>query len=155
MKGERAERTGVRTSIMHLHSFGLGYVNQHIRPLLHDKDVVLSQNVKSGRHVAIRKDCGRERTSHFEPGYRDAEAPATEASVIALRPAMTWRHTGVGEGARHLRGTVGEGAAAQATRDSITLLAAGDTWSGIKEFSAQEPLAEPLSPRLDCRWKRM
>jgi len=61
------------TSIMHLHSFRLGYVNQHFRPLLYDKDVVLPQNVKSGRHVSIRKDCGRERTSHFEPGYRDAE----------------------------------------------------------------------------------
>jgi hypothetical protein len=72
---ERAERTGVRTSVMHFHSFSLGYVNQDLRPLFYDKDVVLPQNVKSGRHVSIRKDCGRKRTSHFEPGYRDAEPP--------------------------------------------------------------------------------
>jgi hypothetical protein len=66
---------GVRTSVMHFHSLRLGYVNQDSRPLLYDENVVLPQNVKSGRHVSFRKDCGRERTSHFEPGHRNAELP--------------------------------------------------------------------------------
>ena len=66
---------GVRTSIMHFHSLRLGYVNQYSRPLLYDKNVVLPQNVKSGRHVSLRKGCGRKRTSHFEPGHRNAELP--------------------------------------------------------------------------------
>jgi hypothetical protein len=34
---------------------------------------------------------------------------------------------------------------------SSVKLVAGDTWLRIKEFSAQEPLAEPLIPRLGCR----
>lgn len=72
---QRVERKGVRTSVMHFHSLRVGYVNQDSRPFFYDKNVVLPQNVKGGRHVSLRKDCGRERSSHFEPGHRNAEPP--------------------------------------------------------------------------------